>query len=556
MEATTNQNWFEKNESTATLWSPIEELYNDRKEWTLKPDSYLDDDTSITKVAKDPAGLYSCSRSEVEQAIEQLTAQKNLESTMKAHGDWRAGQQSGRTRKIGAATQNLLCTIGNFLQTFSGIAEIVKSVDQQIGGLAYGTIMLLVSVAVNKQKHDDWREAVLKELSYAFPRLSTLQNVRPGKTLQLLIMDVFRLSIVFCRETVQYFAGSSLRRLLKSLSEKDLEKTTSDLRIKLSEIHKECEITMLQLLFKQQERIEELGKCIRKLDRTGRNTNDIVNGLEARAKDKSLLRLMERLQLETEDVDLEAIANQVEGILDVQFADQRHNHKAVCRMSSSILKQEPVFNTWYQQTKSGVLLIGGNNYFDHSDVELNWLSWASVWAARSLDGGGCPLVFFCQTTYNMNRRARCTFHQIVDSLIYQLAAMHPDGLQAQQKTISKARKSTAWNNVNRTVAFEARTRLLIELMASFVRGTIFTIIIDRLDRSCGGEDPNEDIDALQDSMSAILDLVRDDGTPKPLVKVLLAMDDVAARKLAKNFDWAKTSGLAIKVGWNQDLEDS
>jgi hypothetical protein len=531
-------------------------LYNDRKEWTLKPSFHGDDeDATLLKAAQDPAVLYACSKSEVKQAIDQFTAQNALQLSNKAQKDWKSGQRSGTIRRLGVGTQNLLCTIGGFLQTFSGIAEIMKSADQQVGGLAYGTIMLLVSVAVNKQKHEDWREGVLKELSFAFPRLDTLQSIRAGKTLQLLIMDVFRLSIVFCRETVQYFAGSSIRRLRKSLSEKDMEKTTTDLRMRLSEIHKECEITMLQLLFKQQERIEELGKCIRKLDRTGRNTNDIVSGLEARAKEKFLVRLMERLELEPELQDPEVVISQVEKLLHVEFADQYYNHRAIRGMSANLLQQDPVFSTWLHQKTPGVLLIGGKNYFDHSDVELSWLSSASVWTAKSQEDNGCLLAFFCQMTHSMGRSGRYTFQQIVDSFIYQLAARHPDALYAQQKTISKTRKSTAWSDNNRTVAFEARTRLLIDLMASFENDTIFTLVIDRLDRSRACEDADEDVEALEDAVSALLDLVRNEGAKKPLVKILLAMNDLAARRLARNFDWARNFGLVTKIGWDQEVED-
>jgi hypothetical protein len=45
----------------------------------------------------------------------------------------------------------------------------VKAADQQFGGLAYGTVVLLATVVANKQRREKAIEEMLEEITYAFP---------------------------------------------------------------------------------------------------------------------------------------------------------------------------------------------------------------------------------------------------------------------------------------------------------------------------------------------------------------------------------------------------
>jgi hypothetical protein len=155
--------------------------------------------------------------------------------------------------------QKFLCTLDDFLQGFVGIAEIVKAADQQFGGLAYGTVVLLATVAVNKKRREESIEGMLAEIAYAFPRLNTLQELRPEQGLRRLIVDVFELAIRFCRETIDYFTAPSVRRIKKAIGSRELKmETSSQLRPKLVEVRNECEVMMLRELKDARMALEEM----------------------------------------------------------------------------------------------------------------------------------------------------------------------------------------------------------------------------------------------------------------------------------------------------------
>ena len=88
---------------------------------------------------------------------------------------WKSERQT--SRKTGAAFQASMTGFSRFLENFSGIVTIAQAADQQYGGIAYGTLSLLLSVFVHKTQREDALEAGFEELSFAFPRLATLKDL-------------------------------------------------------------------------------------------------------------------------------------------------------------------------------------------------------------------------------------------------------------------------------------------------------------------------------------------------------------------------------------------
>ena len=126
------------------------------------------------------------SLSDVEQRISNLSSELSKAHTAAQSGmllassalvNLKAERESTITRKVGVGTQRVLSDVGTFLKGFSGIAEIIKSADQQFGGLAYGTVSILATVAVRKTEHEDLIEEILEELAHAFPRLNILEHI-------------------------------------------------------------------------------------------------------------------------------------------------------------------------------------------------------------------------------------------------------------------------------------------------------------------------------------------------------------------------------------------
>ncbi|KAI9693538.1 MAG: hypothetical protein M1820_009190 [Bogoriella megaspora] len=569
--------WFTKENSKSRLFHSVQKLNEERNEWNLKGLSIPEEKggPSIMLVARDPAVLYTTTKQEVEEQIRKLVdddadasiqskAESKLYLTSKAFKDWKSDRRSNNTRKAGAGLQNVLCTMADFLQSFSGIAEMVKAADQQYGGLAYGTISLLVSVAAHKRQREEAIEDALEELAYAFPRLSTLKKVRPKDSLRALIAEVFELTILFCRETIQYFA-KRIRRLTNAFSPKELKmKTVSRLRTKLSEIHRECEVMMLEELADTRKQLYDVQRQLREIQIVGDDTNIRIREGEStmrksnlRADETYLSELKRLLGLKRpEDVQSLKTITHYKSILAKEISSRRQKRKSPRPMSWTLLIEQRVFSDWLEQPNSAMLLLGGSNWSDDSSVQLNWLSDASLLVAESTKGQSARVLFmFCQTDYTAPKRKRRYFSEIVRNLIYQLAEQHPDHLRSHQQEMIDALESSKWRDEDSTVAFETMAQLLINLMAVFDKGTEFTIVIDRLDQCRWSEDPNNEANDLDKAVRSLFDFITHPSLKHLRIKLLLVMDERPAEKMTKIMKWDKDKGLDWKVDWDQESDE-
>jgi hypothetical protein len=251
--------------------APVRGLIREHKKWYRVAISTCDEEMVLpAPISKDAKKLFSCSKVDAQDCITELagtdpTASLQSKAQSKAYlatialKAWGCERSADSIAKSGAGVQKFLCTLGDFLQGFVGIAEIVKAADQQFGGLAYGTVVLLATVAVNKKRREESIEGMLAEIAYAFPRLNTLQELRPEQGLRRLIVDVFELAIRFCRETIDYFTAPSVRRIKKAIGSRELKmETSSQLRPKLVEVRNECEVMMLRELKDARMALEEM----------------------------------------------------------------------------------------------------------------------------------------------------------------------------------------------------------------------------------------------------------------------------------------------------------
>jgi hypothetical protein len=571
--------WFVGTDEESRLLSPLQRLNNDREKWNLTALSTAEDKGSLftDAFAEDPAKLYNITKSDVEERIErlvdedssasvQLKAASKLYLATKAFDNWKSDRRTGKIRKAGSGLQKVLCTIGDFLQGFSGIAEIIKGADQQYGGLAYGTVMLMTSVAVHKQKREESIEEALEELAYAFPRLELLQRVRPNDNMRKLIVEVFELVIIFCRETAAYFAHK-MARLLKTLSPKEQKMNTlARLRIKLSEIHKECAVMMLEELADTRKQLDDVQRHLRRIELTGDDTNIRVReGHEhwarksrQRAKEAYLGELKPLLAPKQPDYAPDStIVTRYKKVLRNEFSDHGNKQQSAVQMSPKLLNDEELFSTWLNGTGSSILMLGGNNWLDDSSLQLNWLSYASIIVVEEVytHPKTCLLTFFCQSDYTVPKRKRCFFPDVLNSLIFQLAQQHPDGLRVFQEEIRDAVKSPLWQVKGSLESFEAMTKLLAKLMASFEEGTIFTVVIDRLDQCRWSDDPDDEANELDKAVASLIYLIQNSSISHLVVKVLLVMDGAPAKDIAKTMVWARKSrAIQWKVDWDQETD--
>ena len=124
----------------SVLLAPAKEVLPNRDDWAKE----IMKDTGVQITVTE---LYTTSKEELLKdsataagsaiaAVEEATLQKSF---------WGKQRKQG-ARKIGYGIQSFANNFSAFLESYSGIVEMVKAGDNQYGGLAYGTLSLLLSV--------------------------------------------------------------------------------------------------------------------------------------------------------------------------------------------------------------------------------------------------------------------------------------------------------------------------------------------------------------------------------------------------------------------------
>lgn len=392
------------------------------------------DDTRIssTSTTKYAASLYSCTQIDAchhitvlaendAAASKQYIAQSKAYLAGIAYKNWKADRNVKKVGKAGAGLQNFLCTIGDFLAGFSGIGKIIKDTDQRFGELACGTVVLLATVAVIKSRREESIENDLAELALAFPRLNTLQELHQSAQLKKLIVAVFELAIKFCRECISYFAKSN--RVMKAIVPSEWKMDTlMRLRNMLLEVRKECDIVLLLRLAGLRSRLQnieleleeanirlkEIRETSKGIETTGIDTNFRVTETEARlkqdvesrAKKVYLSKLKSELQIKNVDeLTVTEAASEVKKLLRTAFSGRRQNFlRSPQRLSPALLEESKEFVRWRNKSGQSMFILAGNNLVDDASVQVNWLSYASAWAAESMRQISHVLAFLARRT--------------------------------------------------------------------------------------------------------------------------------------------------------------
>ena len=121
------------------LLNPVKGLLPDRDEWAQE----MIDETGIKITVTE---LYATSEEDVvKESASAQSAIQFVEEATNQRSLWGIRRKQG-SRKIGSVTQSFAKNFSAFLAGYSGVVEMVKTGDNQYGGLAYGTLSLLLSV--------------------------------------------------------------------------------------------------------------------------------------------------------------------------------------------------------------------------------------------------------------------------------------------------------------------------------------------------------------------------------------------------------------------------
>lgn len=153
---------------------------------------------------------------ELKESNETIPDEAAKVETVRAFGSkklWRKKQEKP-ARKPGVWVQRWLTVFGDFLSNYSGIVEVVKGVDGQYGGLAYGTLSVLLAIPIQKDHYERDIEDALDEFAVTFPRLDTISAVAgaggDSSEIKSLISRTYGGIVLFARECIKYYNDTSL----------------------------------------------------------------------------------------------------------------------------------------------------------------------------------------------------------------------------------------------------------------------------------------------------------------------------------------------------------
>lgn len=548
-------------------------------------------------VQEDISDMYASSAADVERRISRLLTEYTTTHTIAQSGmihasqaliELKAVRKSRSPRRAGAGIEKLLSNIGIFLQGFSGIAEILKSVDQQFGGLAYGTVSVLATVAVKKAERDELIEEVLEELAHAFPRLNILEHIEPRDSLRSLMIGAFDLTIRFCRQTTEYCTGRSLRRMKEASIKNELLKTVSRLRIRLSEIHKECEIIMIHDLKEIRNtldvmkmklnnaaleisetkiRLQEVQARGREVHAIGEDTNNRVREGQAwmerqertKAQKAHLSEIRKSLDLKDIVKTVDAISI-VKSLLRRLSENQEQKGKSAKQLTLEMLKANKIFLEWHERSQSSMLILGGHNFVrgnehdSEDDSEMSWLSYASAWLAEeSIRKPGRTLSYFGHLNYTVRKQHRRSFWHVIKTFIYQLAqTLSEESIDVFDKIISDV-DPTTWDDADSADMIEQMVDIIVALLELQEEDSSVCIVIDRLDQCQWERFKEKGIDGLGHAVRFLLQLVRHQSLKHLSIKVLLVVNNRAALEAVKKQKWAEEF-LSI-TNWYQEADE-
>lgn len=567
----------QSNDCAYRCFREANDLWDDREDWAqstlIEVSKESSQETLVeSKRVSSVDSLYSCTKEDIENRVIQLDAQISqdedvissaktadaLRSAKDRFAQWRSSRRSGTGRKMATGFQGFLVTFSDFLESFSGIVEIVKAADQHYGGLAYGTLSVFLSVAVHKDQREEAIEDALEELAYAFPRLEVLQSLQPSERLQELIADVFGLVIKFARETAAYFA-SRVQRLREAMSpEKQKMKTMSRIRKQLHQIKAESDTLLLQDISDMRQKIEEMSSVVQA-------TQTIAKDMSVRVRSTESVTLAHRNSADVQylagiraSLGVQVGASSInlakyKALLGRAFNTRHATIRKPCETTLGSLAEEPTFTEWLQRDDSRLLLAGGQNWHKHNTRDLNWLSEGSVLLTEHLisqhDEHHKVAWFLCQTDWTMTSRQKHTMQDMISSLTFQIVEMHPDKLRSYEDEIQRVARSAEWKSEDEEQSLQAFTTLLLGMLQHFDPEFTLSIVIDRLDQ-CRWNDPDEEAGwNMRHAIEGFLEVVEN---AKCRVKILLVVDAASTRPLVK---YAARKKLVLKPEWQQKIPE-
>lgn len=550
------QGWFAR--PSSSVFRKINELNQDKQEWVAGQQG------RSHKGSQALASVYRSTKSDVlnQVTIELENAEAEAASAMQLadtqQRTWNDDRQSSRKSRAAKAFQEGMTTFAEFLESFSGVVEVVRVADDQYGGLAYGTLSVFVGVFVKKTQREEGLVEGFEELSHAFPRLFTLRKLgatRESRTpeevealeqLEKLLTGTFALVVIFAREATQYYASRTRR--LKDIFAPDRLKSGTFVQIRdhLKRISEQCNILSLA-------QMESLHKKTDSIIQFTAGRGDLRPKSAAIGACESKLRIMLRIGTKSTNASPEAL-DSLGSLLRDTFSGRHFGNESPEPMSLSLLKADIAFSGWRETENSRLFLTGGINWRSEASTgTLNWLSESALLVIKKLREENKDVAYYLvQTTTRISMAHRRSLRDLMANVIFQVALMCDDSLGSQLDNVETLVNSSVWAENDADVFMEASRNLLLRIFSTFEPQRQIWIVIDRLDK-CGWSD-DDDMDEM-DAMTALESLLSIVSEVACCVKILVTVD----AQFARTFEYAgppllrrARQCLMLKPQWRQE----
>lgn len=473
-----------------------------------------------------------------------------LLSAYKAHRLWKDSRKRP-LRKPGAWVQHWLSTFGQFLTSYAGIVEIIKGADQQYGGLAYGTLALLLAIPVYKDQYEEDIKEALDEFSLAFPRLTSLESLYfdESETLKSLVVRVYTEVVLFAQECMGYYHKTSLGRVKATMLKPPrigVQVKVREIRRLLAEIRWETEVLMQKRITQVREDNQQLKVYI----------NDMCELHNQKQKDErqaELARIRSLVRITDQRAHMDTA--QYQKLLERSFSDLVQLSETPCMMTWERFKSDAAVSEWLNSESSCVLLISGRNSPEVNHTTLNWLSYAAILLAQATtsDHGAkytASAHYYCQTRSIPHPSYQPQFRNVLASWIYQIAERVPKNLGNRLGGIEGLFSNEVWSS-DIDEALTAVLEEFVKLLSDLEEECDVNLVIDRIDQ-CRLD--NEDPDA-----NNIVDWLIKLGNKSPrrmrILVISHPIDDKRCTNRPKTMTAIKQGTYKERVGWNQTTDD-
>ncbi|KAL8647693.1 MAG: hypothetical protein Q9210_005402 [Variospora velana] len=391
--------------------------------------------------------------------------------------------------KASKYTQNFTTKFSGFLESYSGIVEVVKGADQQYGGLAYSTMSLFLIVAVNKSRHESVIEETMDNVHWSLPRMRALKEIYPTKELEDLVAKFYTEVMQFLRQSIKYYGRPGYVRLWHVIShppQMGLEVDVAKIASKINEVKEESTIGLHQRVRDVQNQFSANEKNVAsRFDQVDTRIDQVdarFGQVDARfgQVDKKILEIKQR-HIEENQIELRNLLmpGWTEQVHDSELASYQSllekEFGADCiERTLSDLRGREEYVQWRNIKQSCILRLSGHT---SNDTGLCWLSAIIPGLIKQLRRQKHQLIFSLIEQQPWMQE-EVPMEKIITNITFQLLQRWSEDVHDWKRfneVQQELKKKHTWAE-----DLVSLRRVLVLLLAQFEETTI---ILDRIDRA-------------------------------------------------------------------------